>query len=594
MESSFLTDTAVYLASAVVAVPLFKRLGLGSVLGYLAAGATLGPWALGLVKDPSRTMHFAELGVVLLLFLLGLELKPSRLWNMRYAVFLLGGAQVGVSTLALGSVASFFGFNLSQSLIVGFCLSLSSTAFALQILAERKQLNTAFGRSAFAILLFQDLIAIPVLALLPVLGSTGLAQNESGLWSVVKALLAIVSIVLGGRFAIRPIFRAVSSADSREVFSAAALLVVLAVALVMNSIGLSMALGAFLVGIVLSDSEYRHLLEADIEPFKGLLLGLFFISVGTSVDFGLLRENFTLLAGAVFLLVGVKYLVAFVVSRAAKLSGPAAREIASVLPQGGEFAFVLFAVALSAGLLTEEQSKLLVLVVIGSMVATPFVGMLNRRIFEPLFKAAPPPFDQIPNESPQVIIAGFGRVGQIVARLLRLQNIAFTALERDSEQANAVRKFGAKVYYGDASRLDLLEAAGARRAKYFVLAIDDVETSVKTAALIKEHFPHLRIFARARNRQHAFEFMDLGITEFWRETFASTIELSKSLLLEIGTSLDEVDEIVQKFREHDENALVEQHKLHHDEKAVIQYSKQSVQQLLDTVAADRKPRTEPN
>lgn len=590
MENSFLTDTAIYLASAVVAVPLFKRLGLGAVLGYLAAGSVLGPWCLALVQDPSHMMHFSELGVVLLLFLIGLELKPSRLWNMRYAVFGLGGAQVLVSTLFLGSLARSFGLGPLASAVVGFSLSLSSTAFALQILSERHQLNTAFGRSAFAILLFQDLIAIPVLALLPLAGAPEATAGGTTAWGVLKAVGAIGAIIFGGRFAVRPLFHIVSSADSREVFSAAALLIVLGVALLMESIGLSMALGAFLVGIVLSDSEYRHLLEADIEPFKGLLLGLFFISVGTSVDYGLVKREASLIALALVLLVAIKFCVIFALGVWAKLAPHASRQMASVLPQGGEFAFVLFSVATTSGILTEEQGKLLVVIVIASMVATPFVGMVNARFLDTVFRPNPEPFDVIPDEHPMVIIAGFGRVGQLVARILRLQEVTFTALERDSEQAAAVRKFGSKVYYGDASRLDLLEAAGARNAKYFVIAIDDVETSVKTAAMIKKHFPHLRIFARARNRQHAFEFMDLGITEFWRETFASTMELSKSLLLEMGASLDEVDEIVRRFREHDEKTLIEQHKLHNDEKAIIQYSKQSVQQLLDSVAADRKSR----
>lgn len=587
MTNSPLAESAVYLSAAVIAVPLFKRMGLGAVLGYLAAGALLGPWGLRFVEDSTRTLHLAELGVVLLLFLIGLELKPSRLWNMRYGVFGLGGAQVILCTLLFLGGLFVVGTPIAAASIIGFSLSLSSTAFALQLLTEKKELNTGFGRSSFAILLFQDLIAIPVLALLPLLATTTTTIGASEFLSIAKALGAIVFISFFGQPVSRFLLQFISSAQTREVFLAGALLVVLGVGLLLESLGLSMALGAFLAGVVLSDSEYRHLLEADIEPFKGLLLGLFFIAIGTTVDFGLLTGSWAYVAlGLVFLLT-IKFAVLYCLGRWAKLSPESSRKMAATLPQGGEFAFVLFSAAVAAGVLSQDQANFWTLIVIASMVATPLVGFLDRFLFATFSKPTNPTFDTIADEHNPVIIAGFGRVGQMVARILRLQNVGFTTLERDPEQVKTVRKFGSKVYYGDASRLDLLEAAGAKSAKFFVLAIDDVETSVKTAQLIREHFPHLKIFARARNRQHAFELMDLGITEFWRETFASTMELSKSLLLELGTSLDEADAITKRFRAHDENTLIEQHKLHHDEKAVIQYSRQSVQQLLDSVAADR-------
>lgn len=594
MEHGFLFDTAIYLASAVVAVPIFKRLGLGAVLGYLAAGSVLGPWGLGLVKDPSRAMHFAELGVVLLLFLIGLELKPSRLWRMRYAVFLLGGAQVLLSTAVLASVAHSFRVAWPAAWVIGFGLSLSSTAFALQILAERNQLNTAFGRAAFAILLFQDLIAIPVLALLPLAAAGAVGGESVSLLGVGKVVGAIALVILGGRYAIRPYFGMVSKADSREVFSAAALLLVLGVGIFFQSIGLSMALGAFLTGVLLSDSEYRHLLEADIEPFKGLLLGLFFISVGTSVDYGLVKNNPASLILAVALLLIVKYAVVFLLGHRAKLTAHGARQLAVVLPQAGEFAFVLFGVAAAHQILTPDQEKFLVVVVIASMVATPLLGLVDRFFFAKLFQPKALPFDNIADEHNPVIIAGFGRVGQIVARILRLQEIGFTTLEKDAEQVETVRKFGAKVYYGDASRLDLLEAAGAKSAKYFVLAIDDVATSVRTAALIRKHFPHLKVFARARNRQHVYELLDNGVEYIWRETMASTLELSKALLLDNGSTVGEADRIIKRFREHDEMTLLKQHTIKNDQKAIIEYSKQSVQQLLDAVAADRQSQATPD
>ncbi|MBY0371326.1 monovalent cation:proton antiporter-2 (CPA2) family protein [bacterium] len=591
MENSWSFDTAVYLAAAVVAVPLFKRLRLGAVLGYLAAGSLLGPWALGFIKDPSHTLHLAEFGVVLLLFLIGLELRPSRLWNMRYAVFGLGGAQVAITTLLLAFIAWSFELSWTTSFIVGFSLSLSSTALALQLLGERQQLNTAFGRASFAILLFQDLITIPVLALLPVLGTT---EDTAFSWGALsKAVGAVAGLILGGRFLIRPYFYRVGTADTREVFLAAALLLVLGVALLMESIGLSAALGGFLTGVVLSDSEYRHRIEADIEPFKGLLLGLFFISVGTSVDYGLVAQKPSTIVLSILLLLVVKYLVIFFLGRWAKLSSHAARQVASALPQGGEFAFVLLGVATMNGLLNPTDAALITVVVIASMIATPFIGLLDEYLFTPLFRPPTAAYDTIVSELNPVILAGFGRVGQMVARILRLQNIGFTTLESDAEQVNVVRKFGTKVFYGDATRRDLLQAAGASQAKYLVLAIDDVAASVKAAAVAKEHFPHLKIFARARNRQHVYELKDLGVTHIWRETIASSMELAEGLLLDMNTPPEVARAIITRFRAHDQDVLEKQYELHHDEKAVIQYSKQSVQQLIDAVNADRlsKPGT---
>lgn len=591
MENSLSYDTAVYLAAAVVSVPLFKRLGLGAVLGYLAAGSILGPWALGFVQDPTHTLHLAEFGVVLLLFLIGLELRPSRLWNMRYAVFGLGGLQVSITMALLALGARAFGLSWTASWVVGFSLSLSSTALALQLLGERKQLNTAFGRSAFAILLFQDLVTIPALALLPVLGN----QTEGAAFSwlaIFKAIGAVMALLLGGKYLIRPYFLRVGSADVREVFLAAALLLVLGVALFMQSIGLSMALGGFLTGVVLSDSEYRHLIEADIEPFKGLLLGLFFISVGTSVDYGLITQKSATLFLALLVLLVVKYLVVFALGYRFKLPGHAARQMASALPQAGEFAFVLLGVAATNGILNATDAALITVVVIASMIATPLIGLLDRRIFTPFFRPPVAAYDTIVSELNPVILAGFGRVGQMVARILRLQNIGFTTLEKDAEQVNVVRKFGTKVFYGDATRRDLLEAAGASQAKYLVLAIDDIADSVKAASVAREYFPHLKIFARARNRQHVYELKDIGVTHVWRETLASSMELAEAVLLDMNTPLEEARAIISRFRQHDEQTLQKQYELHHDEKAVIQYSKLSVQQLLDAVDADRQARRE--
>ena len=578
---------AVLLAATVITVPLFRRFKLSAVLGYLAAGVVIGPWGLRLFEDVENILHFAEFGVVLLLFVIGLELQPSRLRVMRHAVFGGGGVQVAVTTVALAIVAGALGMPWPAALVIAFALSLSSTALILQVLSERGELTTRHGRSAFAILLFQDLAIMPALVVLPMLGRNGPAALE---WQAIALpLVAAVVVVAAGRHALRPALRIIAATRAQEAFTAAALLVVVGTALLFQSVGLSMALGAFMAGVLLADSEYRHELEADIEPFKGLLLGLFFMAVGMSANLGVLLESpFTVLALTLGYLV-VKVLAVGAAARIARQDGPTAWRLGVALAGGGEFAFVLLALAAGDGLLPRAITDLLVIVVTLSMVAAPLLiagaDALARRL-KPV--AAAPAFDSFEPEEPRVLIAGFGRFGQIVARVLRARRIRFTALEISLAQVDFVRRFGNRLYYGDASRLEMLRSAGAAQASVLVIAIDDVETSLRTAEIARRHFPNLRILARARNRQHAFRLMETGVTEIWRETFASSLELAEATLVALGTPRDVAASQVRQFRSSDEATLLAQAAVHDDETKLIATAVASARQLESLFEADAK------
>lgn len=585
---SFLQEAAIFLAAAIIAVTLFNKLGFGTVLGYLAAGVAIGPWGLGLISGVDNVLHFAELGVVLLLFLIGLELQPSRLWVLRRSIFGMGLVQV----LVTGAVFTLIGVGLhlpvSSAAIVGFGLSLSSTAFVLQLLTEKKQLNTMHGRSAFAILLFQDLAIIPVLALLPLLGGGDAAVVNGGVTErVISGAVAIVVLVVVGHYLLRPVFRLVAASGSHEIFSATSLMLVIGATLLMDSVGLSMGLGAFVAGMLLADSEYRHEIEANIEPFKGLLLGLFFISVGMSVNIGLLASQPWLILGLVAGLLAVKFLVLYVLGLGFRLPVRCARNLAIVLPQGGEFAFVLFGAAAGYQILAPSTTDTLILVVSLSMAATPLLFVLNEKLLKPWLDGRQQPvFDRIDEPGNPVIIAGFGRVGQIIGRMLRIKHIPFTALEISQTRVDFVRKFGGKLYYGDASRIDLLRAAHIEQARIFVLAVDDVEASLKIAATVKTHFPKLEIYARARNRHHAHMLMDLGVKVFVREVYFSTLRLAEEVLCGMGLDREEVVASVEKFRAYDEAALIRQHAIYHDEGRLIQSVKEAAEDLQGLFEAD--------
>lgn len=582
MDATVLHESVVFLLAAVIAVPLFKRLGIGAVLGYLTAGVLIGPRVFGAVQDVENILHFSELGVVLLLFIIGLELQPSRLWALRQRVFGLGGAQVAATGFVLALAGLFLGLSVTAAVVVGMVLSFSSTAFALQTLAEKKQLTTHHGRAAFAILLFQDMAAIPLLAVIPLLGhgSTGIGQ-EWDLFNIARAVAVVLAVVVGGHWLLRPYLRLAASADSHEVFVAAALLVVVGMALLMQQIGLSMGLGAFLAGVLLADSEYRHELEADIDPFKGLLLGLYFIAVGMSVDLRLIISEPLVIAGLVLGLMAVKSLLLYGIARLAGQRHGAAVNLALYVSQGGEFAFVLFGAAAGAQLLDQPLVDQLVVVVSISMALTPLLIALNENFFRIGMtpEDTPREFDRIEPRDHRVIIAGFGRFGQMIARTLRMKKIPFTALEASFEQVDFVRRFGNKIYFGDASRLELLRAARADQAEIFVLAIDDIESSVKTAAMVKKHYPHLKIYARARNRLHAYRLMDLGVDRLIRETALSSLELARDVLIGLGRSPADADEAVHRFREHDDDLLQRQHKIYNDEAQLIAAAKEGAQEL---------------
>jgi glutathione-regulated potassium-efflux system ancillary protein KefC/glutathione-regulated potassium-efflux system protein KefB len=576
---------AVFLAATVIAVPLFRRLKLSSVLGYLTAGMVIGPWGHGLFDDVESVLHLAEFGVVLLLFVIGLELQPSRLWVLRHSVFGAGAAQVALTTAVLAAAIIALGTSWATALVIAFALSLSSTALVLQVLAERGELTARHGRASFAILLFQDLAIMPALVLLPLLA--GQADTQVDWRAIALPIAAIFVVVVAGRFLLRPVLRIVAATRVQEAFTAAALLVVVGTALLFESAGLSMALGAFIAGVLLADSEYRHELEADIEPFKGLLLGLFFIAVGMTANLDVLVERPLVIAGLTLGYLVLKALAVWIGARLTRHDPPTAWRMGVSLAGGGEFAFVLFSLAAGDGLLPRATVDLLVLVVTLSMVLSPLLIGAADRLAKRLRPASTPPaYDRIEPDEPRVLIAGFGRFGQIVARVLRARQIRFTALEVSQAQVDFVRRFGNKLYYGDASRLEMLRAAGAEHAQLLVLAIDDVEASVRAAELARRHFPRLRILARARNRQHAFRLMEAGVSDIWRETLASSLEVAEAALVALGTPRDAAASQVRKFRAHDEATLRAQAAVKDDETKLIATAHASAQQLEKLFDAD--------
>lgn len=586
---AFLEQVAIFLGAAVVVVPLTRRAGFGSVLGYMLAGVIVGPWALDLVDDERKILHFAEFGVVLLLFVIGLELQPRRLWTMRRAVFGLGGGQFALTVAALAGLALMLGLPLEAALVAGLALALSSTAFALQALAERNELTTRHGRLSFSILLFQDLAVIPILAFLPLLGPASGGTGDGIPWlDIAKAVGMIALVVLGGRYLLRYVLRLTARFGTHEVFTATTLLTVVGVALLMELAGLSMALGAFLAGVLLADSEYRHELEADIEPFKGLLLGLFFMAVGMTVDIGLVIETPLTVLGLALGLMLAKMLCLAAIARIDTPNWRTVRGTAVALSQGGEFAFVILALGVSSSLMEGRASDMLIVAVTLSMAATPLAFKAGDWLNARLEREPEPEYERRIEEENRVIIAGFGRVGQIVGRILRLRRIGFTALETSAEQVDFVRRFGNKVYYGDAGRVELLRAARADKAVLFVLAIEDVERSLATARAVRKHFPHLTIFARARNRQHAYALMDLGIDHIVRDTFHSSLELAQGILMELGLGDFESRQTVETFRDHDTARLVAQHGIAHDTDRMIEETRHWTRELEEMFAEDER------
>jgi len=587
---SLLNEAAVLLVAAVVAVPLFKRARLGAILGYLASGIVVGPSVLALVHDVDVVLHFSELGVVFFLFLVGLELEPNRLWQLRRAVFGLGNLQLLATTaLLVPLLMVVVGLPIAAALVGAMGLALSSTAIALQLLAERGQVATKSGRSAFAVLLFQDLAIVPILALIPLLAGQAMGTLTDTLVSIGQVVGMIALVVVGGRLLMRPIFRFIAAAKVHEISTAVALLIVVGAGLLMSLVGMSMALGAFLAGVLLADSEYRHELEAAIDPFKGLLLGLFFMAIGMSLNVALVVEKPLLVVGVTLAVMAVKAAILFGIARLVDTENKNALFVAPALSQAGEFAFVLFGVAAGASVLLRESAELLTVVVSLSMALTPLAMLVVDRVAARLFaKDDSRAFDTPDDEANPVIIAGHGRFGQIISRILAVNNIGFTTLEIDADHVDFVRKFGSKLYYGDASRLELLRAAKAEDARLFVLAIDDPEASVRTATVVKKAFPHLPIYARARNRAHAFRLLDLGVHVLTRETFLSALDMAKDVLVGLGVPRETAAVQVERFRVFDEELLRRQHAHHHDEAKLVQSAKEASEELRALFEQDRE------
>ena len=598
---TWLTYGFLYLGAAVLAVPIAKALGLGAIIGYLTAGIAIGPWGLALVSNVQDILHFAEFGVVLMLFLVGLELQPSRLWSLRRPIFGLGSAQVLGCAAALFALGWLAGLPWRISLVGALGLALSSTAIALQSLSERNLLRTSSGQAAFSILLFQDVAAIPILALLPLLGAAAVGQGaELGASELAVEALKIVgvigAIVLGGRLLLRPLLRWIAKSKTPEIFTAAALLLVVGIAYLMVLVGLSMALGAFLAGVLLADSEYRRELEADIEPFKGLLLGLFFIAVGMSIDFGVLMRSPWQMAALVLGFLAVKAGVIYGLARAAQIPYQERPVFTLLLAQGGEFAFVVFQAAAGARVLKAETASLLIGAVALSMLLSPLLLVLLDRLllrrFATLRKAPAAAEISEPQEAP-VLIAGFGRYGQIVARVMLAQGVPATVLDHSVEILEVARTFGYRVLYGDATRLDLLRMAGAGQARVLVVAVDDPEQSLKIVALAHKHFPQLAVVARARDLTHWNALRDLGVTNVQRELFESSLLSARSVLELMGLPPAEAQDITQRFRTHN-IALADRMYLHHKDRAkMIAVAREGRNQLAEQMAKERQERQAP-
>ena len=589
-HGNWLTGSLVYLGAAVLAVPLARLLGLGSIIGYLGAGIAIGPWGLKLVTEAQDMLHFAEFGVVLMLFLVGLELEPRRLWALRKPIFGWGSAQLFSSAALLVGMAMVFGVDFRIALVAALGLAMSSTAIGLGVLAERNLRATTSGQAILSVALLQDVAAIPILALVPLLAATAVHAEGGGWLAAGKAVGVIVAIVLGGRLLLRPALRWIARSKTPEIFTAASLLLVVATAALMQAVGLSMALGAFLAGVLLAESEYRRELETDLEPFKGLLLGLFFIAVGMSIDFAVVLQNPALVAAVVTGFLMLKAGVLWAMCRAMPIPLPERPVFVILLAQGGEFGFVVFQSAAGAGVIAAPIASLLVAAVAISMLLTPVMLVLADRWWVAHLAAhagTNRPATLSEPQSAPVIIAGIGRYGQIIGRMLFANGITPTVLDHDAEQIEALRRFGWLAHYGDASRLDLMRVAGAAQARVLVLAIDDVDQSVAVARMTREHFPQMQIVARARNVQHYFQLRELGVTLIERETFDSALMSARSTLELLGWEPHQARTLAMRFRRLNIGQLEQTLPHWKDQAKLVASAKQGRQQLEELFAKER-------
>jgi len=576
LTTDFLYNGAIFLTAAVVAVPLAQRAGLGSVLGYLIAGVIIGPWGLGLINDVDAILHFAEFGVVMLLFLIGLELNMKKLWEMRGPIIGLGGGQVVLTSAFLSGVIYLLGLPWQSSLVIGMGLALSSTAICLRVIEEQKWERNDIGHSSFSVLLFQDIAVIPMLAILPLL-----AGKTSDNWiDVIWMLCGIAGLLLGGHYFLNPLFRYIVMSKVRELFTVAALLLVIGIALMMQSLGLSMALGTFLAGVLLAESEFRHELEISIEPFKGLLLGLFFIAIGMAVDLGLLLQQPIKIVLSVVVLVCAKGIIVYFIARLFGIKTETRSTMAAILSQGGEFAFVLFTAAEGQGLIASKQSSFLLVVVSLSMMTTPLLLSLQRKWFAQGLNAMTEDMNEdIENEKPRIIIAGFGRFGQIVGRLMYANKIKITVLESDASQIKLLRKYGYHVYYGDATNIELLRVAGAEDAEAIVICTDTPDEVIKIVRICKNHFPNLKVLARARGRVEAYQLLNLGVNKYSRETFQGALDLARQTLIELGMHPYEAKRAESHFQKIDNTMLKELLPMHNEGKQLSLRAKEVRKEL---------------
>jgi monovalent cation:proton antiporter-2 (CPA2) family protein len=595
----FLLGAFVYLAAAVIAAPIAMRLGLGSVLGYLVAGIIIGPSVSGLIggSEGESVMHFAEFGVIVMLFLVGLELQPSKLWDLRRPILGMGGLQLAGTAAAICGSALALGVEWRTALTVGLVLALSSTAIVLQSMQERGLMKTSVGQSTFSVLLFQDISVIPMLALLPLL-ATQVHVDDHGsslisslpAWAQTLSVLgAVAAIIFAGRYLMRPVFRIVAGAKIREIFVAFALLIVVGITLLMQLVGLSAALGTFLAGVVLAESEYRHELEQDLDPFKGLLLAVFFIAVGAGIDFDLLMKEPMKIIGLVFGFMLIKLVVHFLVAKLFRMATPDASRFSFMLAQGGEFAFVLISFVAGLGLLGVVDAGLLVAMVAVSMALAPLMIIFEEKVIQPLFahggELREP--DKIDESEAKVIIAGYGRFGMTVGRLLMANGFKSVVLEHDTEQIDALRKFGFKLFYGDASRIDLLEAAGAREAEVLIVAVDDRDKVNEIVSAAQKNFPNLRIFARVFDRIHAYEMINAGVNDFYRELFDTSVQMAEDALVALGKHPYEAHRAALLFKAHDEELLLAAARHVDDSEALVDIARKGRAEISNVLDADR-------
>ncbi|RZA26656.1 MAG: glutathione-regulated potassium-efflux system protein KefC [Proteobacteria bacterium] len=587
MNDSIFKFLIILLAASTLIVPITARLGLGSVIGYLIAGVALGPQGFGFMNNPEMILHYSEFGVVLLLFIIGLELHPKRLWEMRRAIFGMGSLQIGITTLFIGGALKLFGWSNAECLIAGLGLSMSSTAIAMQIIQEKGLKRHHSGRNGFAVLLFQDLAFIPILLLVSLFAAKS-SQTDTGtmLKQIALALGAVAGIVLGVRYLSYPFFRWISGAHVRELSTAFSLLIVVGIAFVMEEVGLSMALGTFIAGVILADSEYRHEIEANIEPFKGLLLGLFFLSVGMTIKLDLvLAKPLQILSFLVGLLV-LKMLALVLSALIFRMDRKHISIFAILLSQGGEFAFVLFGQAITEGSLGAESAALLNAVVTLSMLTTPLLVLLYYKFLGTGSVEEKPEHDQITSDGAPVILAGFGRMGQIVVRLLKINRISSTVIDHNPDHVDRVRKFGFKAYYGDATQMAILEAAGLADARLLIITFGNQEMVQSLIEEVKRHHPHIEILARARDRIHAFKLMDLGVTHFERETFGSALSMGEKALQIMGVAPFRAHRTVLKFRQYDLASMLKLYKFHSNEKEFISQSREATAAIERLFAED--------